>query len=61
MMQLKPMPRAALVLRHVYGYDYQQIAAMMTGKTQADYAQMMLDGGRPVMGNRSKAEWKNRG
>jgi len=34
---------------------------MMTGKTQADYAEMMLKGGRPPEGNRSKSEWKNRG
>jgi protocatechuate 4,5-dioxygenase alpha chain len=43
------------------GLSFQQIAAMMTGKTQADYAEMMLKGGRPPEGNRSKSEWKNRG
>ena len=26
---LKPLPRAAVVLRHVYGYDYEQIAAVL--------------------------------
>ncbi len=26
---LKPMPRAALVLRHYYGYDYEQIAGFL--------------------------------
>jgi RNA polymerase sigma-70 factor (ECF subfamily) len=26
---LKPHPRAALVLRHVYGYDYEQVAAFL--------------------------------
>ena len=26
---LKPLPRAALVLRHVYGYDYDQIATFL--------------------------------
>jgi protocatechuate 4,5-dioxygenase alpha chain len=41
--------------------SFQQIAAMMTGKTQAEYAEMMLKGGRPPEGNRSKSEWKNRG
>ena len=41
--------------------SFQQIAAMMTGKTQADYAEMMLKGGRSPDGNRSKSEWKNRG
>ena len=38
------------------GLSFQQIAALMSGVTQADYAQMMLDGGRPVEGNRSKKE-----
>ena len=43
------------------GLSFQQIAAMMTGSTQEQYAQMMLNGGRSPDGNRSKAEWKNRG
>ena len=43
------------------GLSFQQIAAMMTGKTQAEYADMMLKGGRSPEGNRSKSEWKNRG
>ena len=43
------------------GLSFQQIAAIMTGSTQEQYAQMMLKGGRPVAGNRSKSEWKNRG
>ena len=43
------------------GLSFQQIAAMMTGKTQAEYAEMMLKGGRSPDGNRSKSEWKNRG
>jgi len=43
------------------GLSFQQIAAMMTGKTQQDYADMMLKGGRSPEGNRSKSEWKNRG
>ncbi len=43
------------------GLSFQQIAAIMTGSTQEEYAQMMLKGGRPVQGNRSKSEWKNRG
>jgi hypothetical protein len=33
---------------------------MMTGSTQAEYAEMMLNGGRHIEGNRSKSEW-NRG
>ena len=43
------------------GLSFQQIAAMRTGKTQADYAEMMLKGGRSPDGNRSKSEWKTRG
>jgi protocatechuate 4,5-dioxygenase, alpha chain len=43
------------------GLSFQQIAAMMTGKTQAEYAEMMLKGGRSPDGNRSKSEWKDRG
>ncbi len=43
------------------GLSFQQIAAIMTGATQEAYAQMMLKGGRPVDGNRSKKEWANRG
>ena len=43
------------------GLSFQQIAAMMTGSTQEQYAQMMLKGGRPPEGNRSKSEWKERG
>jgi len=43
------------------GLSFQQIAAIMTGSTQPEYAEMMLKGGRPPEGNRSKSEWKNRG
>ena len=43
------------------GLSFQQIAAIMTGSTQEEYAQMMLKGGRPIEGNRSKSEWKRRG
>jgi protocatechuate 4,5-dioxygenase, alpha chain len=43
------------------GLSFQQIAAMMTGSTQEEYAKMMLNGGRPPGGNRSKSEWNNRG
>jgi protocatechuate 4,5-dioxygenase alpha chain len=38
------------------GLSFQQIAAMMTGSTQADYAKMMIAGGRSPDGNRSKSE-----
>jgi protocatechuate 4,5-dioxygenase alpha chain len=43
------------------GLSFQQIAAMMSGVPQPVYAKMMLDGGRPVKGNRSKSEWENNG
>ena len=43
------------------GLSFQQIAAIMTGSTQEEYAQMMIKGGRPIDGNRSKSEWKRRG
>ena len=38
------------------GLSFQQIAAKMSGVTQAEYAQMMLDGGRSIEGVRSKKE-----
>jgi protocatechuate 4,5-dioxygenase alpha chain len=38
------------------GLSFQQIAAMMSGVTQPEYAEMMLHGGRSIEGNRSKSE-----
>jgi len=43
------------------GLSFQHVAATMTGSTQEEYAQMMLNGGRPVEGNRSKSERKSGG
>ena len=40
------------------GLSFQNIAALMTHSTQEDYAKMMLNGGRPPEGNRSKSEWE---
>jgi protocatechuate 4,5-dioxygenase alpha chain len=37
------------------GHSFRHLAAVMTGATQEDYAQMMLNGGRSVEGNRSKS------
>jgi protocatechuate 4,5-dioxygenase alpha chain len=37
------------------GHSFRHLAATMTGATQEDYADMMLKGGRPVEGNRSKS------
>ena len=40
------------------GMTMQQLGALMsgTGMTEEEFKQMMLDGGRPIEGNRSKAE-----
>ena len=44
------------------GLSFQHVAATMTGLTQEQYADMMLQGGRSIEGNRSKSEWaKKRG
>jgi protocatechuate 4,5-dioxygenase alpha chain len=37
------------------GHSFRHLAAVMTGSTQQDYADMMLAGGRSVEGNRSKS------
>ncbi len=42
------------------GLTFQNIAAIMTGSTQEDYAKMMLAGGRSPEGNRNKSEWKKK-
>lgn len=41
------------------GITFQDLAAMMTGMERDDYRDMMLKGGRPIEGNRSKKEWQN--
>jgi protocatechuate 4,5-dioxygenase alpha chain len=38
------------------GLSFRQIAAEMSGVAEAEYAQMMLDGGRSIAGNRSKKD-----
>ena len=38
------------------GLSFRQVAAMMSGVSEDAYAQMMLDGGRSIEGNRSKSE-----
>lgn len=40
------------------GLSFQHAAATMTGMTQEEYAQMMLNGGRSAEGNRHLAEKK---
>jgi protocatechuate 4,5-dioxygenase alpha chain len=37
------------------GHSFQHLAALMTGMSQEAYAAMMLAGGRPVEGNRSRS------
>jgi len=37
------------------GHPFQHLAAVMTGSTQQDYANLMLRGGRTVEGNRSRS------
>jgi protocatechuate 4,5-dioxygenase alpha chain len=37
------------------GHSFRHLAAVMTGSTQEDYADMMIKGGRSVDGNRSKS------
>jgi protocatechuate 4,5-dioxygenase, alpha chain len=37
------------------GHPFQHLAAVMTGSTQQDYADLMLRGGRAVEGNRSRS------
>jgi protocatechuate 4,5-dioxygenase, alpha chain len=43
------------------GLSFQDVAAVMTGCSREQYAHMMLNGGRPIEGNRSNSEHKNRG
>ncbi len=38
------------------GLSFQQLAARMTGSSPEAYAQMMLEGGRSIEGNRSKSD-----
>ena len=42
------------------GLSFQHMAAAMTGMTQQEYADMMLQGGRSPEGNRFKSEWEDR-
>lgn len=42
------------------GITFQDLAAMMTGVSREEYRDMMLQGGRPIEGNRSKSEWEDK-
>ena len=39
------------------GINFQNLAGLMTGMGVEVYREMMLNGGRPIEGNRSKSEW----
>ena len=39
------------------GINFQQLAGIMTGMEREEYRKMMVDGGRPIEGNRYKSEW----
>jgi len=39
------------------GIDFQQLAGIMTGMGNEAYREMMINGGRPIKGNRYKSEW----
>jgi protocatechuate 4,5-dioxygenase, alpha chain len=43
------------------GFSFQNLASKMTGMNEEDYRAMMIAGGRPIEGNRSKREGKNHG
>jgi protocatechuate 4,5-dioxygenase alpha chain len=42
------------------GLSFQDLAGRQTGMTGDEYAAMMRAGGRPIDGNRSRAEWGDR-
>ncbi len=42
------------------GITFQDLAAAMTGVDRDTYRAMMVAGGRPIEGNRSKKEWEGR-
>ncbi len=41
------------------GITFQELAAIMTGVSNDEYRRMMLNGGRPIDGNRSRSEWNH--
>ncbi len=41
------------------GLTFEDLAASMSGMKKEDYRKMMLSGGRPIAGNRSRAENRN--
>lgn len=43
------------------GLTMQQVGALMGGVEAEEFQQMMIDGGRPIEGNRYKSEWEDNG
>lgn len=43
------------------GLSMQQVGALMSGVETEEFQKMMVDGGRPIEGNRFKSEWDNNG
>jgi len=41
------------------GLTMQQVGGLMDGQGGEAFARMMIDGGRPVEGNRYRSEWEN--
>ncbi len=39
------------------GINFQNLAGIMTGMGRDKYREMMVEGGRPIDGNRYKSEW----
>lgn len=42
------------------GINFQQLAGIMTGMGNDAYRKMMIDGGRPIEGNRFKSDWDHK-
>ena len=42
------------------GLSMQHVGAMMSGVPAEEFTQMMIDGGRPIEGNRSRSDWAER-
>ena len=40
------------------GITFQELAGIMTGMGREAYRKMMVEGGRPIEGNRYKSEWE---
>ena len=43
------------------GLTFQDLAGLMTGVSRDEYRDMMLNGGRPIEGNRYASEWDDHG